>query len=67
MVVHLAYSIPNRYDGFNYGTVCGLENKQSKDINATNIVLDVTCKKCLDIMKQTQHWRYKKYILGNVK
>jgi hypothetical protein len=62
MVIHFAYSIPNRYDGYNYGTICGLENKKSVDINSTDIVTNVTCKKCLSILDNPNHWRYRKYI-----
>jgi len=64
MVKHLAYCIPNEYGGHNFGTLCGLENRLSKenDGNRTDKQYEVTCKKCLAIMQNPNHWRYRKYI-----
>jgi hypothetical protein len=64
MVKHLAYCLPNQYGGHNYGTVCGLENRACKDDgrNTTDKPDEVTCKKCLAIINNPNHWRHKKYI-----
>jgi hypothetical protein len=68
MVTHLAYCITTQMFGTETiinGTVCGLENKQSTDEggNCTDIPAEVTCKKCLAIMANPKHWRYRKYIV----
>ena len=63
MVLHLAYSVPNQYGGYNTGTLCGLSNKANKDENnAVDDPINVTCKKCRYIINNPSNWRYRKYI-----
>lgn len=63
MKLHLNYLVPNQYGGYNTGTVCGRENKQSDDgTNSTHVHSEVTCKFCLTIMADEKHWRHRKYI-----
>jgi hypothetical protein len=63
MVIHLNYIKENQYGGYITGTICGLENKLSDDgTNSTSNHDEVTCKKCLAIMANPKHWRYRKYI-----
>jgi hypothetical protein len=66
MVTHLNYIITNSYGVNVTGTVCGLENKLSTDgTNSTRILSEVTCKKCLKIINDSEHWRNRKYIQNN--
>ncbi len=68
MVTHLNYGIETDKFGAKTcitGTVCGLENKLSTDgTNSTSNHNEVTCKKCLAIMADSNHWRHRKYING---
>jgi hypothetical protein len=68
VVTHLAYCVTTQKFGVEtivHGTVCGLENSLSisDDGNCTDIMSDVTCKKCLVIMANPKHWRHRKYII----
>lgn len=67
MVIHLNYIIKNSYNTLNTGTICGVDNKLSKDgTNSSSVHREVTCKKCLAILKNTNHWRYIKFVEGNL-
>jgi len=65
MKIHLNYSIENSYGGYTTGTLCGLENKKSTDgTNSTDKKEHVTCLKCLKILNNPNHWRYRKLLVN---
>jgi hypothetical protein len=61
MVTHKAVSIPNKYDGYTTGTLCGRFSEQPSNdgFNSDEVP---TCKFCLKIMENKNHWRNKKYL-----
>lgn len=67
MVIHLSYIKKNKYNGYNTGTVCGLNNQKSIDgTNSTQNYKDVTCKKCLAIIANKNNWRHIKFITNSL-
>ena len=63
MKIHRAVCIENKYGGFTTHTLCGRDDKRSVDgFNSTDDPHGVTCKLCVDIQTNPNHWRYKKYL-----
>ncbi len=60
--VHLAVSKENRHGGHDYDTLCGRESGELDEKNAEDARSKVTCKLCLSILGNPNHWRYRKWL-----
>lgn len=67
MKTHLAVS-EQRPNGAHWtGTLCGFQSSHSQDgANAETDHSKVSCKKCLAIMADSNHWRHRRFVEGKL-
>jgi hypothetical protein len=59
--LHFAITWDSRH-AHHTGTLCGRESSKTAETNCVESTDDVTCKSCLGILNNPNHWRHRKYV-----